>query len=581
MASTLTEKVTTARAPGRLQTLGDAPWYVGAVVFGAVLMVIAAINQPYNQNELKQMGPYDSNDLSEIASGTRQPPLDPWLGALVQHLLGEGQVRQRLVPIVASIGSLIFMSLLLRRLRLGFAGAIALWAMATAPLLVRYTAYTRPYALPLFFMILFVYAVQRWLDDRSKAWLAVAAVSAAVLPLCRVPEPVLFLVTTAATLTLFAARGRLTPRQAWPPVAVVIAALAFVGYPMFRQLSAETPNVWDPSLSGIIDRFPSGVDEMFTGFMPTFASWLPWWPITVAMIVATLVLPAARRRLVGWWFFWPLLAAPILFLLAYHFANPYPFESRPYRIRMAIFFVPGFVLIVAALACALTDLKKQERKLRIFLGVLLAAVLIGQLPATARVLVENEAADFGQVAEVLTEDLPDDAIVLFDALSPTGRWHQPFTADGRYMGDNPSTHEVSHLMDMTKAVPQHGPVYFLLLDSECGPSVVCDEKSADWNGEVPGWRVKTRFDRFTLYEPITPLSGREGVMQATLAFGLSLGPDYGSREIFSAAAMLGRLGRPEEGKALIRELYDRASADPGVERRIHAAEKNKGWDPFP
>ena len=44
--------------------------------------------------------------------------------------------------------SLVLMALLLRRLRLGHHGVLALWVMAAAPLFLRYAAYMRPYALP-------------------------------------------------------------------------------------------------------------------------------------------------------------------------------------------------------------------------------------------------------------------------------------------------------------------------------------------------------------------------------------------------------------------------------------------------
>lgn len=557
---------------------GDAGWYAGAVVVGAVLIVIAAINQPFNQNELKQMAPYDSNNLSKIASGTRQPPLDPWLGSLFQHLLGEGQLRQRLVPVLAGIGALVLVGLLLRRLGLGVAGAFALWVMATAPLLVRYSAYTRPYALPLFLMTLFVYATQRWLDVRSRGWLAVTAVAAVALPLSRVPEPTVFLIATAATLVWLAWRGRYTRSQAWPPAAIALAALVFVGYPLFRTLASEAEAVWDPSPAGVIDRFPSGVHEIVTGLLPLLASWLPWWPITVLIAVAALAIPDARRRLTGWWFFWPLLAAPLVFVLAYHFLNSYPLDVRPYRARWAMFFVPSGALTVGALAATVVEGLHLERRVRIGIGILLAAGLLGQLPAITRALVDNEAADFGQVAEVLTTDLPPDAIVLFDTASPLGRWHQPFTAKNRYMGDKPFVAHLSGLVNHVKTVPKQGPVYFLFLDSECAFSVICDEPPAPWSGKVSGWSVTERFDKFTLYEPTTPLFGREGVIEATRAFGASLGPDYGARETFAAAALLKLTGHPQEGEELIRQMY--ADASPDLARRIHAKAVDRGWNPF-
>ncbi|MBA2772562.1 MAG: glycosyltransferase family 39 protein [Nocardioidaceae bacterium] len=556
----------------------DTWWYVGAVVLGGVLCVLAALNQPFNQNELKQIGPYGSNDLSTITSGTRQPPLDPLLGSLVQHLLGEGQLRQRLVPVLAGIGTLVVMALLLRKLGLGLSGAFALWTMATAPLLVRYSAYTRPYALPLFLSVLFVYAGQRWLDDRRKWWLAVACLAATGLPLSRVPEPTIFLATTAATVTAMAWRGRLVWSLAWPLAAIPLAALATVGYPMYRSLAGQSENIWDPSISGVIDRFPTGVEEIYNGLLPLLAEWMPWWPFTLLVVIAAFVVPAARRRLLQWWFVWPLLAAPVVFVLAYHFMNPFPFDIRPYRPRMAMFFVPGIGLMVAALAATVAEATAWPGRVRVGVGAFLAAVLVGQLPGTASVLLENEAADFEQAAYVLTHDLPPDAIVLYDTASRIGRWHQPFTAKARYMDDKPFVAQMSTLPSKANRVPKDGPVYLLFLDSECAFSVVCDEPPAPWDGQVDGWRIAKRFDKFTLYESDRPLIGRAGAITALRDFADSLGPDYGALETFAAAALLKLQGRPAEGQRLIHQLY--AEASPELEARIKRNAEADGLDPF-
>lgn len=553
-------------------------WYVGGVAIGALLCVLAAINQPFNQNELRQIKPYGSNDLSTITSGTRQPPLDPLLGSLVQHLLGEGQLRQRLVPVLAGIGILVVMALLLRRLGLGFAGPFALWMMATAPLLVRYSAYTRPYALPLFLSLLFVYAAQRWLDDRRRCWLALAVLAAVGLPLSRVPEPTIFLATTAAMIAFLASRGRLAWSLAWPLVAIPVGALSLVGYPMYRSLASQSENIWDPSPSGVVERFPSGVREIFTGLLPLLAEWMPWWPFTLLVVVAVFVVPQARRRLLDWWFVWPLLAAPVVFVLAYHFVNPFPFYIRPYRPRMAMFFVPGITLMLAALASVVAEAGAWSRRARIGAGAFLAASFVGQLPGTASVLLENEAADFEQVAEVLTHDISPDAIVLYDTPSRVGRWHQPFTAKARYMDDKPFVGQMSTLMKQAQSVPKDGPVYLLILDSECAFSVVCDEPPAPWDGQLDGWLTAKRFDKFTLYEPAQPLAGRAGAIQALRDLAAALGPEYGASETFSAAALLKVQGRLAEGKRLIRQMY--AEASPELAARIKRNADADGLDPF-
>ena len=165
------------------------------------------------------MEPYGSNDLGTITSGTRQPPLDPLLGSLIQHLLGEGQLRQRLLPVAAGIGTLVLISLLLRRWCGGYAGPAAVLILATQPLMVRYSAYTRPYALPLFLMTLTWFAADRWLATGRWRWLVVAASSSALLPLARVPEPTVFLLASAVVLGWMAARGRLPRKRVVPLVA--------------------------------------------------------------------------------------------------------------------------------------------------------------------------------------------------------------------------------------------------------------------------------------------------------------------------------------------------------------------------
>lgn len=555
-------------------------WYVGAVVTGAVLIVIAAINQPFNQNELRQIAPYGGNTVAEITSGTRQPPLDPVLGAILQHLLGEGQVRQRLVAILSGTGTLVVMALLLRRMRLGGAGAFALWVLATAPLLVRYSAYTRPYALPVFLMVLFVYAAERWLSGTRHGWLSLslAAVAAVGLPLARVVEPIVFLASVTLALAYLALRGRFGWRRVSPLLATTAGSLVLVGYPMYHALTGKVSGGDQQGVGRVLRRVAAGVYELVTGFTPLMAEWFPWWPVTVLMVVACLSMPAARRRLAQWWFLGPLVLPAVAWVLLYHFLSPYPLEELPYRPRSAVFFMPAYTLVVAALAAAVTEAAGLTRRLRHALVALLAATLVGQLPTTATILVDNQAADYEQAADVLVHDLPKNAIVLYDTPSPAGWWHQPFSGRPKYMGDTPYVAEVSGLMRRPEAVPSRGPVFVLILDSECAFSTLCNEPPAVWDHDVAGWQVKSRFDRFTLYEPTTPRYGERGTLEATKAFAAALGPDLGAAETFTAAALMNLRGHPRAGRALIRDMY--AKATPEAARRIRANAEQKHLNPF-
>lgn len=569
-----------AEAPARVRSRlgGDIPWYVGAVLVGCALNIAAAIRQPYSYDEIQQITPYGSNSIVEILSATRQPPLDPLVGALVQHVLGVGQLRQHLVPLLAGIGTLTLMSLLLRRLRLGPAGAFAVLVLATAPLMVRYSTYTRPYALPLFLMVLFAYAAQKYLDEGRRGWLVVAAVTAVALPLTRVAEPVVFLLTTAAILAFLGCRGRLSWAQSGPLIAASGGTLVLVGLPMYLLLAARAGSFYDPSASGVLDRFGTGVREIATAVPPLLATSFPWWPATLLVIVTALALPASRRQLLQWWMWWPFLAAPVVFLLAYHILNPFSFYALPYRARSLYFFLPAYVLVIAALSAVVTNGKAAvPQRLRIGLSVLLGGVLVGQLPATADVVLKNAAPDFGQISEVLTEDLPDDAIVLYDRPTPAGQSRQPFLGTPRYMGTTPYVQTVSDLVDDSDYIPENGPVY-VLVNGQCASPGRCEPTRTPWDEDVPGWQIAYQVERFTLYEPTEGQAGPAGVIAALRAVGDALGPELGYVETFTAATLLEEQGRSAEGKALIDQMYSEAT--PEVAQRIRDMAEQDQLDPF-
>lgn len=535
----------------------DAPWYVAAVLVGAVLVVIAALIQPFNQNELQQMGPYASHDLSTITSRTRQPPLDPLFGALVQHLLGEGQFRQRLVPVMAGIGTLILTALLMRHLRLGILGALAVTAMATAPLFVRYTAYTRPYALPLFFMMVFVYAGQRWLDNGDKRWLILVAAAAAALPATRVTEPTVFLLVTVMTMAWLGLRQKLAWNRAGPLVAIPLLALAVVGYPMAHTLQSETPGLWDPN-PGIAERFGAGTDELVGGFLPLMAQWFPVWPLTLLVVACALAIPDARRRVFGWWFFWPLAAAPILFVLAYHFMTTINFVTLPYHSRAAYFFIPPFVLLVAALAESLRQSQVRRTWVNWAVGLAVAAALLGQLPTTVRAATQPDVPDFAAASQLISEHVPADAVVLYDRPTEIGVARMSFLAKSRYLDDPESVIEVSAILKDPASIPA-APIY-LMINGQCTPET-CNEGAVLWSRPVEGWRLVATRDRFALYAPTARQVGRPGAEHGLAALAESLGPRLGYLEALATASLQRLDGHFNESRATVRRLFAASGAE--------------------
>lgn len=526
--------------------------YALAVVLGSVLLVGTALNQPYNQNEWEQIKPYGSPDITTAVTGTRQPPLDPLLGSLVQRLVGEGQLEQRLVPVACGVGSLVLMCFLLRRLRLSWIGPLAVVLMATSPLFLRFTAYARPYALPVFLMLLCCVAGSRWLDTGRKRWLMVAAVGALLLPIARVPEPTAFLTVAALVLLLVPVEPTVPLGRKGSLAGVYLLSLLSCGAAMALLLARQQQtkgghNLVDVNPFRMVGRIPEGAQRLVDQVVPMFADWLPWWPLLLTVAVLALLLPGARRRLGGCWFWTALVLAPLLFLIAMH--TVVPLDLRTYQIRFGYFFVVPLVLLVAISSRALGD--SVHRFARWVGPLLVATLVVSQLPGTWRVLTENEGADLAQAGDVLAARVPPDALVLYDGPGLTGRWRQPFFAGDRYLGEHTQVVNVSGIAQGWQHVPgDAGRVWLLILDAECVSSVACNLPPADWDGHVPGYRRVERFDHFTLYAPLGDRKGVSGALRAVTALMAAYGPERAVQDAAAAARILVDVGRESAAATL-------------------------------
>ncbi len=555
-------------APPTSRLPGELLWYAAAVLLGAALIVATAINQPYNQNEWSQISAYYSSNLHTMVTGTRQPPLDPLLGGLLQHLLGVGQLRQRLVPALAGIGSLVLVAALLRRRRAGLVGVLTVLVLATQPLFLRYTAYIRPYALPMMLMLLAAYVGTRWLDDGRRRWLVLSAVAALLLPLSRVPEPTVFLGTSALVLAWRGWRRTLPRGRAWALGVVLLASLVTVGAVSFLTLASDTKKVFDPNLGHALDRAPAGLQEIWSYVLPLLGRELPWWPVTIVFLVLALALPGARRQLRDQWFWLPLVLAPVVFLAAYHTINPYPLDVRHYRAHFAYFFTAGFVLLVAAVGTGLARATVRRAPLRAgsWLGaVAVGTLLVSQLPTTYTVVTEDDVPDYGLAGQVLRTDLPHDAVVLYDGPAPAGRWRVPFFGKPRYLVGAPHVTSVSALSKGQRQLGGNGPIYLLIVDASCADSVVCDEPEVRWSGRVAGYRVARRFSKFTLYAPTEGQHGVAGAAEALGGLAAAYGGTAARTDVLAQARLLLRAGHRDEARRTIDRYC--AGLKPGRARR--------------
>lgn len=553
-------------------TPSDARWsrlqaaaYAVVVLLGAVLVVLTALNQPYNQNEGQQIGPYDDPDLSRAISGTRQPPLGPLLGVFVQRLLGIGHLEQRVVPMAAGIGCLVVTALLVRRLGTGWWGAVALVFMATAPVFLRFSAYTRPYALPMLLILVCALAGSRWLESGRWRWLLVAVLSGFGLPLARVPEPTAFLGAAAAVLVIAALRHRLPRRRAWLLAGGLLAGLVTVGTYSAVTLDQESQqtSTGEPLLDldpgHALDRLPTGAREVWDYVLPLYGQWFPWWPVVVLAVAAALVIPRSRATLLHHWFWLPMVLAPLAFLVAFHTVMAFPLDIRHYRIRFAYFWVPPLTILVAVLLRSIWPgvAAGWWATVRRWVAPVLAAVLVlGQAPMTWRVLTENFAVDLELAGDVISDQVPAGSLVIYDGAALPDRWRQPFFGRERFLD---GTARVVSAEQVARGAPIRGdgPVYLLILDSACASTVVCDGPVADWSGEVEGFEKVRRFDRFTLYEPASSQRGVGGIEQAMLSLVTAFGPEWSVTDAAAAARLMHRRGQSQAATELLGRTCDR------------------------
>ena len=348
-------------------------------------------------------------------------------------------------------------------------------------------------------------------------------------------------------------------------------ALATVGALTTLRLTGETSLRSEESLVDLnagraLDRLPTGLRELWNFVLPLYGDWFPWWPLTILVVVVALALPASRRlltrNLTTTWYWLPLVVAPLAFLVAYHTVNPHPLELRHYRSRFAYFWLPSLTVLVALASYGLSrTLGPRLRRGSAMVGPLLVgALLASQLPTTYQVLTRNDTIDVGGAAALVEREVPEDALVLYDGPAPVSYWRQPFFGGPRYFAEDD---HVRILGNTTKIAAGGirvgeftGPIYLLLMDSECVSTVACDGERVEWGGQVDGFEEVERFDRFTLYAPTEGQTGRQGLIDSLIALSEAYGPRYGVRNLIAAARLLHDDGRTEEAKALLERACD-------------------------
>jgi len=504
------------------------------IALGTSVLLIAAAEEPYHIDELRQVRSYD-RDLAGVVMASiqqEQPPLDAVLNSLAQKVLGIGDVRQRFLSVLFGVGSLGMIAIL--TLRSGFTtlGTVsAIGVMSLTPALTGVTAYARPYALPVFLMLSFLVLAGLWLR-RGRVWaLLLSLIVAGSLPWSRTVEPVIFLAVTGTLLLVMAIIGDNRQRATWLVGATAAGIAASV--PAFSLLSGE---LGDRTASG--SSVAERLSRLVLDVPSTISSALPYWPVLGVIVIVGIALPAARQSLKQLWWWWALVGTALGFVVAFVVLAP---PTQPFFGRYLFTWVPPAAVMVGAVVSAAMTHASDRWTVTSGLTTVVAGLLVawGGI-VTWQDLSTRSTADWKTVSEILVGDLQPDTAILYDQLRPLGDYRTPFAGYPRYTKDHPRIPLSLSLIQNPSALAPGSNTAVVLLSG--GRAV-----------DVPGW-VGMGVDRFfTIFLPTTPRPGLKGAAKSAEEFAEALGPTGAALRLTAASLWL-EAGEPDRADDVIEDL---------------------------
>lgn len=514
-----------------------------AVGIGITILLISMFEEPYHIDELRQTRAYGQpvTDIIDASFAQQQPPLDPLLNAAVQRLIGVGDPQQRALSVAFGIGTLIVFGALMMRTRLRKGAAASVLVLAMAPLLVSVTAYARPYALPLFLILLFLLATDVWLTDGRK-WAGAALTAAAILlPLSKTVEPVLALILSIVILLGWKIRADTDwSGSVWLPIGAAATGTIAVGLPIIIRLQSELAGY---TISGVAD--VAGLTRWFTEIPRALDESFSPWPIALLVAALAIAIPASRKFLINTWWFWILFLIPIAFATVFVVRTP---DTQPFYSRYTFTWWPPFAVMVGAIVTAALD--KHTVRWRTWqiasIGVV-SLFFVGTAYSLQADLRTNVRYDFAALGAAVMEKTTPETTVIFDPAVPLGSYRTSFAGRwGRYLDSDRDVPLTTWIVRKPSRIPDSGPIAVALIDYQ--------RNTPDWPIEVPLWQRVDVGPYESLYLPPPGLDGRLGAQAALLAFARVLGPDRGATFTLAAASLAVLAGDQDEACNILADL---------------------------
>jgi hypothetical protein len=284
----------------------------------------------------------------------------------------------------------------------------------------------------------------------------------------------------------------------------------------------------------------------------TIAMGIQYWPLLLILVILIITGPHTRHALASVWWWWMMAGTAIGFTVAFAAIAP---ETQAFSPRYLFTFVPPLAVMLGITVSSALSRDSSGRLTRYGAPIVVALVLVVGVAGTWVELTRASRADWKAVSQVIVNDLPEDTVVLYDAVVPLGEYRTPFAGRPRYTGDYrriPNTLQVI-------AEPS------LIVDG-ANTAVVLAARTR--TSSVAGWTPVSVDRFFTVYLPSEAHPGREGAARAYVEFAEAMDPETGASLLLAAASIYNELGDTTRALELTRPLLDDETLAPIVRETV-------------
>jgi hypothetical protein len=521
---------------------------VGAGALTALMLYLEASHEPYHVDELRQVRSYYGSAMNVVNASFAQdqPPLDKLVGAQFGFFLGTGDIPNRASSMVAGLGVVAILIVLLWRSRVRVGVPVTVAVLAVTPTFLSFTAYARPYALPLFLILLHAAMSDSWLRNGDKIVALRLAAVAMLLPLSRVFEPPAYLVLV--TVTVFVYRRWWRPEwgaRVWWIAASTTAALLAVELPVFRRLQDQlSAYQGDDGAASLSEQW----DRVINDSLPRFATVFENGWLALLLVMFALTRAGVRRRLFELWWFWPVTAAAGSFAVAFHYRT---LPGQPFYSRYGYFWLVSFAIVVGLLVDDTVERRAWRTPGTWIAGALVGAMAVSLTVGVVDDLSTADRTDYRALGELIEAEYPDTVDVIFDTVAyPLGKWRPGYAGYGRYTADARQMIKAEILHFRPETIVD-GQDYLI---ATAGPIL-----------DVEGWEPVVASHNLTLYVPDQYPATVSEVAAALIDFGRATQPLQGAVLRIAGALVFVNVGELGAGCAEIDALI---AEDPAITQKV-------------